>query len=439
MALTRRLALAAIGGLAAVPLAGLSTGARAALSQQGPRARETAGGLQMTGRVLPGLEFLDEMVPAIIANHGFAGASLAIAKDGKLKAGRGYGFAIVQDQQPMQPTSLLLLASVSKVMTAQTILKLAGEGRLSLNDRAYGFFPELRVVQGMTEDPRLRDITVQMLLHHSGGWDRTKSGDPDSWGRRIRRAMGLSQAPSIMQLVRYMKGVPLDFTPGTDTVYSNFGYTLLGAIIMKVTGQPYGPAVQQLMLSPIGARRMRVDGPPPAYVEGEAHRYAAGGDHPVPGGQQPMMNPAGGWLADAVDMAWVMTAIDGSRSGSPFLPAAMVQAMLSPPPGLPPRANGSYFGMGWDRVVPPRAGAGAAVADPFAGYEYSKNGGLPGVSTLVQHLANGVDLALLVNSSSSHEQPPPEKTISTPLEARLRSLAAWPDGDLFGDFRGDLS
>lgn len=437
MAITRRSALAAIGGLAAAPLAGIATGARAALSQLGAAALESAAGVPMTGRVLPGLEFLDELVPTIIANHGFAGASLAIAKDGKLKAARGYGLAIVQDQQPIRPTSLLLLASVSKVMTAQTILKLAGEGRLSLNDRAYGFFPELRLVEGMTEDPRLRDITVQMLLHHSGGWDRRKSGDPNGWGRRIRRAMGLSKPPSIMQLVRYMKGVPLDFTPGTDTVYSNFGFTLLGAIIMKLTGQPYGPAVQQLMLSPIGARRMRVDGPPPAYADGEAHRYAAGGDHPVPGGQQPMMIPAGGWVADAVDTAWVMTAIDGSR-GSSFLPPAMVQAMLSPPPGLPLRENGSYFGMGWDRVVPPRGGS-AAAGNPFASYEYSKNGGLPGVSTLVQHLTNGVDWALLVNSSSSHEQPPPEKTISTPLEARLRSLPAWPDGDLFGDFRGDLS
>jgi len=437
MAITRRSALAAIGGLAATPLAGIATGARAAFSQQGTAVSESAVGLAMTGRVLPGLEFLDEIVPAIIANHGFAGASLAIAKDGKLKAARGYGLAIVQDQQPMRPTSLLILASVSKVMTAQTILMLAGQGRLSLNDSAYGFFPELRVVPGMQEDPRLTDITVQMLLHHSGGWNRKKSGDPNGWGPRIRRAMGLNGPPTIMQLVRYMKGVPLDFTPGTDTVYSNFGFTLLGAIIMKLTGQPYGTAVQQLMLRPIGVQRMRVDGPPPAYVDGEAHRYAAGGEHPVPGGQQPMMIPAGGWLSDAVEMAWVMTAIDGSR-GSPFLPPAMVQAMLSPPPGLPPRANGTYFGMGWDEVAPPRPGT-ASGGDPLAGYGYGKDGGLAGVSTWVQHLANGVDWAVLINSSEIHGQGPAIGPVKAQLVPRLHSMAAWPDGDLFGEFRGDLS
>jgi len=437
MAITRRAALAAIGGLAASPVLGAAAGADLAWAQQGGPSSAAGGGLSGTGRVLPGLEFLDDIVPAVMADHGYPGASLAIAKDGKLKAARGYGLAIVESQQPMRPTSLLCLASVSKVMTAQTILKLAGAGQLSLNDKAYGFFPDLQVVPGMTEDPRLREITIQMLLHHSGGWDRKKSGDPNGWGPRIRRAMGLGGPPTIMDLVRYMKGVPLDFTPGTDTVYSNFGFTLLGAIIMKVTGQQYGPAVQGLMLRPMGVERMRVDGPPPSYLDGEAHRYAAGGEHSFPGGQRAMMIPAGGWVADAVELAWVMTGIDGSRSGSPFLPPAMVQAMLSPPPGLPLRQNGTYFGMGWDQVKAPEGGA-AGGGNPLAGYEYGKDGGLPGISTWVQHLANGVDWALLVNSSAAETGDSAQSVIRDQVLPRLRSLSAWPDGDLFGQFRSDV-
>lgn len=437
MAFTRRSALAAIGGLAATPVLGAATGAQMAWAQAGGYL-PGGGGPAGTGRLLPGLEFLDAIVPAVMADHGLAGVSVAIAKDGKLKAARGYGFAVVETAQPMLPTSLLCLASVSKVMTAQTILKLAGQGQLSLNDSAYGFFPDLRPVLGMQEDPRLPDITVQMLLHHSGGWDRTKSGDPNGWGPRIARAMGLGQPPTVMDMVRYMKGIPLDFTPGTDTVYSNFGFVLLGAIIMKVTGQPYGTAVQQLMLAPMGVRRMRIDGLPPQYLDGEAHRYAAGGEHPLPGGHPVMTNPAGGWLSDAVEMAWVMTAIDGSRSGTPFLPPAMVRAMLSPPPGLPPRASGTYFGMGWDEVVPPGPGARAG-GDPLAGYQYGKDGGLPGISTWVQHLPDGVDWALLINSSASHGQGPPIGPVKAQLVPRLQSMAAWPDGDLFGAFVGDVS
>jgi len=436
MTITRRAALAALGGAAAVPLAG-AAGANFSWAQAGGAVPGGGSGLPSTGKSLPGLEFLDDIIPSVMADHGFPGASVAIAKDGKLKAARGYGYAIVESEQPMRPTSLLTLASVSKVMTAQTTLKLVGEGRLSLGDKAYGFFPDMKVVPGMQEDPRLPEITIQMLLHHSGGWNRKKSGDPNSWGQRIQRAMHLDHPPTIMELVRYMKGVPLDFTPGTDTVYSNFGFTLLGAIIMKVTGKEYGPAVQGLMLKPMGVERMRVDGRPPTYLPGEAHRYAAGGQHSFPGGQKAMMIPAGGWVSDAVQMAWVMTAIDGSRSGSPFLPADMLKAMLSPPPGLPIRENGTYFGMGWDQVKPPQGGGGGS--NPLSGYEYGKDGGLPGISTWVQHLANGVDWALLVNSSAAEHGDSAQSVIREHVLPRIRALQSWPDGDLFGDFPRDVS
>jgi CubicO group peptidase (beta-lactamase class C family) len=301
----------------------------------------------------------------------------------------------------------------------------------------------------MSEDPRLRNITVQMLLHHSGGWNRKKSGDPIQWGPRIRGALGLNHPPTIMEMVRYMKGVPLDFAPGTDVEYSNFGFVLLGAIIMKLTKQEYGPAVQQLMLRPMGVQRMRIDGPPPQYVAGEAHRYLAEGIRPLPGGVEPMIIPATGWLADCVDLAWMMTAIDGSRTGSPFLSPAMLRAMVSPPPGLPLSQNGTtgllrtaYYGLGWVDVRPPQAGNAATDDNPLAGYEYLKYGDFNGIGTLVQHLPNGTNLVALFNTRPGHEGPElspskglqtsaPEKMIQPLLLPRLRSLSAWPEGDLF--------
>lgn len=394
------------------------------------------GGLPVTGQLLPGLDFLDEILPAFLANQGLAGASVAIAKDGMLKVARGYGFAAVENEWPFLPTSPLCLASVSKVLTAQTILKLADEGQLSLSDRAYDFFPELQVLDGMSEDPRLGVITIQMLLHHSGGWNRSESGDPIQWGPRIRSAMGLDHPPTMLEMVRYMKGVPLDFMPGTAAVYSNFGYVLLGAIVMKLTQQPYAFAVQQQMLQPMGVRRMRVDIPPPNYVDGEARRYSAGRMQPLPGGVEAMIVPASAWMADAVELAWMMTAVDGSRSGSPFLSPSMLAAMVSPPPGLPLNKNGTYFGMGWDNVRPPLADTVGSGGNPIAGYEYSKEGDLPGIGTLVQRLADGINLAVLINSRIPNRVGP-EKLIQPLLLPRLRSLSAWPEGDLFRQFPSD--
>jgi hypothetical protein len=90
--------------------------------------------------------------------------------------------------------------------------------------------------------------------------------------------------------------------------------------------------------------------------------------------------------------------------------------------------------MGWDQVKPPEGGG-----DSIAAYEFGKDGGLPGISTWVQHLANGVDWALLVNSSAAEHGDSAQSVIREKVLPRLRSVQAWPDGDLFGEFRGDVS
>ena len=66
------------------------------------------------------------------------------------------------------------------------------------------------------------------LLHHSGGWDRAKSGDPNGFSGRVAERMGVPLPISPRQLTRYMLGRPLDFDPGTECRYSNFGYIVLG-------------------------------------------------------------------------------------------------------------------------------------------------------------------------------------------------------------------
>jgi Beta-lactamase len=104
-----------------------------------------------------------------------------------------------------------------------------------------------------TPDTRLKDITVQQLMDHQGGWDRDASGDPMFESIMIANALGVPSPPSQTDTVRYMMGRPLDFTPGTKTVYSNFGYLLLGLIVEQITGTDYTAWVQQQILNPQGA------------------------------------------------------------------------------------------------------------------------------------------------------------------------------------------
>ena len=245
---TRRAALAALGAAVVARLIAPAP----AFAQGGARApaarTASADGVPVSGRALPGLEALDDAVTSIMHAHAIPGASIAITHGGALKLARGYGYADLQSRAPMRADTFVALASVSKVLTAQTILKLVEGGRIKLSDRVFGWFRDLTPPPGMREDPRLSEITIEMCLHHTGGWDRKTSGDPSGWGPRIARALRLDRPPLPLEMIRYMKGVPLDFAPGTRQVYSNFGF-VVGGVIAAVTRQAYPDAIRQLSCS----------------------------------------------------------------------------------------------------------------------------------------------------------------------------------------------
>jgi N-acyl-D-amino-acid deacylase len=390
----------------------------------------------------PGLEAIDEIMLRQRDRRGIPGIGLAVARQGRLVVARGYGYADILAQQPVHPTTPFLLASVSKVFTAQSVLKLVDAGRLPLDAPAFSFVRDLEPPRGMSEDPRLEEITVRMLLNHTGGWDRRTSGDPNAWGPRVRRALHLDHPPTMWELIRYMKGVPLDFDPGTRAVYSNFGFDLLGAILERVLGEPYEAAVRHTTLGPLGVERPRLDLLPPRYLPGEARRYAPGGEHEFPGGHLAMVAPSGGWVASPVDLLRLMTGIDGTRTGQSWLGLETTQAMLTRWPGVQPRPDGSYFGLGWDRVMSPAAGAPAGAADGSAylrPFEFGKDGGVTGISTWVAHLPlpDGSTLvwALLLNISAMHEEAPPIPAIAREVLEVFRTLPQWPDVDYFERFQ----
>lgn len=400
-----------------------------------PQGERREGELPVTGRVLPGLEGVDQAVLPILEAHGFPGAQVAIAHGGALMVARGYGWADVQRQVAMRPETLMVLASVSKVMTAQTTLKLVQEGRLRLDDRVFNWFRE-PPPPGMREDPRLNEITVEMCLHHTGGWDRKTAGDPSAWGPRIRRALRLNHEPTPLEMIRYMKGVRLNFDPGTRQVYSNFGFVLLGAIIAEIGRQAYPEYVQQHTLQPWGVRGMRLDEAPPDYFEGEARRYMVPGEHALPGGNSRMVMASGGWAASCVDMARVMTAIDGTRTGQPWLSPELMQAMVQPARGIQSPSPQHWMGLGWDQVerFPPAQPGGPDR------YSWGKDGGLSGIETWVQHLplGAGVDFVLMFNSGVQHNSGMEGALgqIRPKVIEFIRAQQSWPQGDLFAQFGG---
>lgn len=378
-----------------------------------------------TGVAGPGLERFDAIIEGIIREFQIPGAALALAYRGRLVLARGYGLADVEAGRPVEPTTRFLLASVSKSITAAAILKLVEEQRVGLDDKVFRVLDDIPMPPGGVADPRSLDVTVRELLYHAGGWNRRTSGDPMTFGRRVARSLGVAEPIGPRELVRYMLGQRLDFTPGTRSVYSNYGYMLLGMIVERVSGRRYAEYVQASVLHPMGVMAMVEGAGRSDYVPGQARRYDPEGRLDRRGGLPPVHFASGAWIGSAVDLARFMAVIGGEKPPR-FLEVATWQAMLAaPPPPIPLRPGGAHFGMGWD-----------TVEETPAGVLYHKDGGVLGTMTWIEHDPRGVDWALLLNESKGKpEGPDIHQEFLRGIRAAIAATAAWPDVDFFDQYR----
>jgi len=324
----------------------------------------------MTGMAVSGMEGFDRLVTSIMAGYNIPGAALAVVKDGRLVYARGYGLADIENNQPAQPESLFRIGSISKPITAVTVLKLVEEGKLDLDARVFCsneaacLLGHIQPPQGITSDPLLYDITVRHLLQHSAGWDRTVNDRVDVFAHNHRAAaqvLGVTSPVSAESLISYAMSLPLDFTPGTRHAYSNFGYMVLARVIERVTGKSY-EEYAKTVLRAAGVNRMRIGRTlPEGRAEGEVRYY----DHPgaplatsafppynrVPrpyGGSLilEIADGGGGWIASAIDLVRFVTAVDGAR-GTAILKPDTVRLMLARQE-LPGNGSAfSYYGLGW--------------------------------------------------------------------------------------------
>jgi N-acyl-D-amino-acid deacylase len=415
--LTRRAALAGLAGFSglAAPL-----GAEAQAPPQPP----PDGALPTRGKAGPGLELFDAAMLKIMDRHGIPGAALSIAKDGRLVLAKGYGWANVAAGAAAEPDTLFGLASLSKSFTAVAVLKLVEQGKLGLDDRVLNFI-DVKLPRGAREDPLLGQVTVRQCLNHSGGWDRAVSGDPLNWEPQICRAYRERPPLSPRQLISFIRTLPLNFKPGTEQKYSNVGYVLLGEVIARVSGQAYEAFIGEQVLRPMGVRRAGLHAFDGKYVAGEALRYLAGTLIALPAMLLPMVSAAGGWNGSVVDLARFLTNLDGSR-GEPVLAERTRKLMLeSPPSPLKPRANGTYFGLGWDSVI---------VNDK--GFGYFKDGSYQGMRTFMKRLPTGVNWALVYNASMEFDPQDMQVAANTVHEVRqlVESIDKYPDIDLFKEY-----
>ncbi|MGO4220800.1 serine hydrolase domain-containing protein [Lysobacter sp. TAF61] len=163
------------------------------------------------------------------------GASVLILRDGKPLLRRSYGMAELESGAASSPTTNYRLASVSKQFTAASILLLAEDGRLRLEDPVRRWLPTL---------PDAADkVTIRHLLTHTAGLiDYEDVMDPAS-------TVQVHDADVLRLLESQDRAY---FAPGSDYRYSNSGYALLSLIVERASGQHYAQFLHDRIFQPLG-------------------------------------------------------------------------------------------------------------------------------------------------------------------------------------------
>lgn len=381
-----------------------------------------------TGIAVPELAAFDRFMTEFIERWHIRGGSLAIAKDGRLVFARGYGLADVEAGAPVEPESLFRISSVSKTLTSAAIHQLAGQGRLDLDARVFALLDHLQPPPGAVADPRLFQITVRHLLQHTGGFDKDRNGVPD--GNDPTRPPHTTRASEVLggpwpadanTIIRYMMGQPLDFDPGTRFVYSTFGYCVLGRVIEKVSGKPYGEHVREAILKPAGITRPRLARSRLSDREpGEVRYYnypamplyqSVFGEGLVPFAYGAYSTEAtDSWIAPAMDLVRFASALDGTHRPALLAPEA-VERMLTPAdPAL--RTN---YTLGWRM----RVGTEGRSWWHFGGTPYT-------ASSYLVRLPGGIAIAALFNGTAAGSY---WTEMETTLNGMAQAVAQWPAHD----------
>ncbi len=217
-----------------VPLsicAGLALLSGAAISGQAPSAR--------VSRLSAAFPEIDKVFASFAQASRIPGIAYGVLIDGQLVHTGSAGVRELAGRSPITPDTVFRIASMTKSFTALCILKLRDEGKLSLDDPAERYVPELAGLTYPTSDsPKL---TIRHLLSHSEGFP-----EDNPWGDQ-------QLAVSETEFTAMLKGgIPFSNAPGVAYEYSNYGFAILGRVVSRVSGQPYAAYVKANILDPLG-------------------------------------------------------------------------------------------------------------------------------------------------------------------------------------------
>lgn len=250
MSLTRRTVLKSAA--AAVPVAALTTLPSAATT--------TTTEPVAIGR-------LADKIQAGMAKYAIPGAGLGVWYRGREYV-RGFGVTSVDTNEPVSADTVFRIGSTTKTFTATAIMRLAEQGRISLDRPVRAYLPQFAVADASVA----ARVTVRELLNHSAGWQGDyfeDTGDGDD---------------ALAKYVADMTKVP-QLTPlGKVFSYNNAALGVAGLILQTVYGKPYETAVRELVIDPLGLNHSR-------YFRSELAGFSVAASHNIVDGK-PVVEPS---------------------------------------------------------------------------------------------------------------------------------------------------
>jgi CubicO group peptidase (beta-lactamase class C family) len=167
------------------------------------------------------------------------GIAYGIIIDGRVVHIGTAGLRNVETKAPVDTQTVFRIASMTKSFTALAILKLRDDGKLSLDDLAERWVPELKgLAYPTTDSPRL---TIRHLMSHATGFP-----EDNPWGDQ-------QLAVTDAEMTKMMRdGIPFSNAPGVAYEYSNYGFAILGRIVTRASGMPYRRYISENVLRPLG-------------------------------------------------------------------------------------------------------------------------------------------------------------------------------------------
>ena len=264
-----------------------------------------------------------EDVAAVLRSEGLAGAAWTLIRPGRVGEVGAEGFSDRLRETPFTTDTRFHVGSITKAVLATGVLRLATQGTIDLDERVSSYLPDLTISNPWKDD---EPMTVRHLLDHTSGLE-----DARLWqlfSRRPAPDTPLSAAfPPADDLLRVRS------RPGSRFSYSNMGYTLLGALIDKVSGERFESYLDNQLLAPLGMADSTF-----AFTtqEGEGADSSLAWGHIDNGERYPaapvFLRPAAQFTTTAPDLGrfaeFLMS--DGSIGGREFVGAELMAARGKP-------------------------------------------------------------------------------------------------------------